>query len=76
MTLQKVRPQLCASPETLQKHYQVTEPLCIPKKKTFDVKNYHKSHKNRSQVVYKKIDNCDKLNYSLKGKKRTFYKKF
>ena len=37
--------------------------------KTFDVKSYHKSEKNRSQVVYKKFDNCDKLNYSVKGKK-------
>ena len=41
----------------------------------YDVKSYHKSNKNRSQVVYKKSDNCDKLNYSFKGQKRTFYKK-
>ena len=40
------------------------------------MKSDHKSNKNRSQVVYKQFDNCNKLNYSVKGKKRTLYKKF
>ena len=35
-----------------------------------------KVKKNRSQVVYKEFENCEKLNYSIKGKKGTFYKKF
>ena len=30
------------SPETLQEHYQVTETVCIPKEKIYDVKSYHK----------------------------------
>ena len=63
------------SAESLENHYQISKPISIAKEKTFDVKSYHKSEKNRSQVVYKKFDNCDKLNYSVKGKKRTFYKK-
>lgn len=42
------------------------------KAKTFDVKSYHK---NRSQVVYKNLDNCKKSNYQIKGMKRSYYKK-
>ena len=71
-----IRDFLSLSPESLQEHYHVTtETIRIPKEKMYDVKSYHKSSKNRSQVVYKKFDNCDKLNYSFKGQKRTFYKK-
>ena len=71
-----IRDFLSLSPESLQEHYHVTtETIRIPKEKMYDVKSYHKSNKNRSQVVYKKFDNCDKLNYSFKGQKRTFYKK-
>ena len=54
-------------PEPLQNYYQVAKIVPIPK--TFNVKSYHKSEKIRSQVVYKKLDNCDKINYSIKGKK-------
>ena len=43
------------------------------KAKTFDVKSYHK---NRSQVVYKNLDNCKKINYQIKGMKRSYYKNF
>ena len=64
------------SAESLEDPYQISKPISIAKEKIFDVKSYHKSEKNRSQVVYKKFDNCDKLNYSVKGKKCTFYKKF
>ena len=64
------------SPVSLQEHYQVTETVPVPTEKTFDVKSYHKSNKNRSQVVYKKFNNYDKLNYTFKGQKRAFYKKF
>ena len=63
------------SAESLENHCQISKPISIAKEKTFNVKSYHKSEKNRSQVVYKKLDDCDKLNYSVKGKKRTFYKK-
>ena len=71
-----IRDFLSLSPESLQEHDHVTtETIRIPKEKMYDVKSYHKSNKNRSQVVYKKFDNCDKLNYSFKRQKRTFYKK-
>ena len=55
------------STETLQTNYQVSEMVRVPIEKTFNVKNYHKSNKNRSQVVYKKFDNCEKLKYTVKG---------
>ena len=67
---------LCISNQTLEKIFQVSEVVRIPVEKTFNVKSYHKSDKNRSQVVYKKFDNCEKLSYTVKGKPRTFYKKF
>ena len=67
---------LCILNQTLQKNFQVSEVVCIPVEKTFNVKSYHKSDKNRSQVVYKKLDNCQKLFHTVKGKPRTFYKKF
>ena len=71
-----IREFLKLSPESLQEHYHVTtETVGIPKERKYDVKSYHKSNKNRSQVIYKKFDNWNKLNYSFKGEKCTFYKK-
>ena len=67
---------LCVSSETLQTNFRVSEVVRVPIEKTFIVKSYHKSGKNRSQVVYKKFDNCEKLTYTVKGKPRIFYKKF
>ena len=46
------------------------------KPKTFDVKVYHKSEKNRSQVVMKTLDDCNKIQHISKRRKQTFYKKF
>ena len=46
------------------------------KPKTFDAKVYHKSKKNRSQVVMKNLDDCNNIQYISKRRKRTFYKKF
>ena len=46
-----------------------------PIQKKFLVKSYIKSSKNRSQVINQKVDGCEKIHYTLKGKKRTFYKK-
>ena len=66
---------LCISSETLQTNYQVSEIVRVPIEKTFNVKSYHKSNKTRSQVVYKKFDNCKKLSYTVKRKPWTFYKK-
>ena len=67
---------ICTSSETLQTNFQASEVVRVPIEKTFNVKSYHKSKKNRSQVVYKKFDNCEKLTYTVKGKPCTFYKKF
>ena len=66
---------LCISNQTLEKNFQVRLAQ-VPVEKAFNVKSYHKSDKNRSQVVYKKFDNCEKISYTIKGKQRTFYKKF
>ena len=43
--------------------------------KTFDIKVYHKSKKNRSQVVMKTLEDCNKIQYISKRRKRHFYKK-
>ena len=43
---------------------------------TFNVKSYHKSDKNRSQVFYKEFNECEKINFNSKNQKQTFYKKF
>ena len=37
-------------------------------KKTRTVKSYHKSEKTRSQVINKKLKDCEKLSYTFKGK--------
>ena len=66
---------LCISNQTLEKNVQVSEVVRVPVDKTFNVKSYHKSDKNRTEVVYKKFDNCEKLWYTIKGKPRTFYEK-
>ena len=46
----------------------------MPFEKTFKVKSYNKSEKNRIQVINKEFKNCEKISYSFKGKQRTFYK--
>ena len=51
---------LCISNETIEKNYEIENIVCVPVEKTFNVKSYHKSDKNRTQVVYKKFENCEK----------------
>ena len=63
-----IKDLLCISNETLEKNFQVSEVVHVPVEKTFNVKSYHKSDKNRNQVVYKIFDNCEKLSYTVKGK--------
>ena len=41
-----------------------------PIQKKFLVKSYIKSSKNRSQVINQKVDGCEKIHYTLKGKKK------
>lgn len=64
------------SQESFKIFFDKSSPIATLRPKTFDVKSYHKSNKNRSQVVYKKFGNCEKINYHMKGMKRSFYKKF
>ena len=45
------------------------------RKKTFDIKVYHKSEKNRSHVVMKTIEVCTKIQCISRRRKHTFYKK-
>ena len=45
------------------------------KRTTFDVKVYHNSKKNRSQVAMKTLDDCNKIQYISKRRKCKFYKK-
>ena len=44
-------------------------------KNTFDIKVYNKSKKNRAQVVTKTLEDCARIQYHSKGRKRIFYKK-
>ena len=60
---------------TLEANYKV-EIERVPIEKNFKVKSYTKSNKNRSQVINKTLNNCEKINYKLAGKQRTLYKKF
>ena len=57
------------------KYKQILQKADRSKLKTFDVKVYHKSKKNRSQAVMKTLDGCNKIRYVSKRRKRTFYKK-
>ena len=62
---------LCISNQTLETNFQVSEIVCVPVEKTLNVKSYHKNDKKRSQVVYKKFDNCEKLSYTVSKRKTT-----
>ena len=55
-----VRDFLNISNESVKHYYGEAKSRSLPKPKTFDVKSYNKS-KNRSQVVYKNLDNCEKI---------------
>ena len=65
---------LCISDETLERNCEVVER--VPVEKLHTIKSYHKSEKNRNQVINKKLVTCEKISYTIKGKSRTFYKRF
>ena len=48
----------------------------LPREKKMHIKSYVKSEKNRSQTVKQEIQDVEKISYNIKGRKRTFYKKF
>ena len=68
-----IRDFLNISVETIKLNYKV-QIESVPVEKTFKVKSYNKSEKNRIQVINKEFKNCEKISYSFKGKQRTFYK--
>ena len=63
------------SDRTLESNYKVITKR-IPIQKTFQVKSYLKSVKNRTQIINQTFVDCEKVKYAVKGKARTFYKKF
>ena len=63
------------SNKTLQESFGVTK-VTLPRTQTYNVKSFHKSEKCRSQVVYRSLDKCKKIKYTVKGQKRSYYKKF
>ena len=66
---------LILSNEALRGRFPVTK-VTLPRSQNYNVKSYHKSKKCRSQVVYKNLDECKKIEYIVKGRKRSCYKKF
>ena len=63
------------SNETLRESFAVTK-VTLPRPQNYNVKSYHKSQKCRSKVVYINLDECKKIEYTVKGRKRSYYKKF
>ena len=63
------------SNKTLQENFDVTK-VALPRAQIYNGKSYHKSEKCRSQVVYRNLDECKKIEYTVKGRKRSYYKIF
>ena len=62
---------------SLQNYFpEVVNKTIIPINKKLTIKSYNKSEKNRLKVVNQKLTEVQKMNYVLKGKQRSFYKKF
>ena len=57
---------LCILDETLGRNFEAVER--VPVEKLHTIKTYHKSEKNRNQVINKKLVNCKKISYSMKEK--------
>ena len=70
-----IKDLLNLSNRTMKSNYKVIIKR-IPVEKTFQVKSYVKSIKNRTQVINQTFVHCEKIRYAVKGKNRTFYKKF
>ena len=63
------------SNKTFQESFCVTK-VTLPRGQSYNVKSYHKSEKCRNQVVYRNLDECKKIEYTVKERKRSYYKKF
>ena len=72
---EKIKDFLDLSNETLRESFAATK-VTLPRPQNYNVRSYHKSEKCRSQVVYKNLDECKKIEYTVKGQKRSYYKKF
>ena len=70
-----IKDLLNLSNRTIESNYKVIIKR-IPVEKTFQVKSYVKSIKNRTQVVKETFVDCEKIKYAVKGKNRTYSKKF
>ena len=66
---------LNVSDQTIQSNYKVNIER-TPIQKKFKAKSYVKSNKSRAQVINQTFDDCEKIKNAVKGKSRTFYKKF
>ena len=45
--------------------------VTLPRPQTYNVKRYHKSEKCRSQVAYRNLDEYKKIEFTVKGQKRS-----
>ena len=63
------------SNETLKESFAVAKET-LPRVPNYNVKSYHKSEKCRSQVAYRNLGECKKIEYTVKGRERSYYKKF
>ena len=62
---------------TLQNFFpEMVNKTIISVEKKLTIKSYNKSEKNRPQVVNQELTDVKKINYSFKGKQRSFYRKF
>ena len=62
---------------TLQNFFpEMVNKTIISVEKKLTIKSYNKSEKNRPQVVNLELADVKKINYSFKGKQRSFYRKF
>ena len=50
---------------SLKRYFSDTEIKVINRSKTFLIKSYNKSKKNRDQVVNKQLNNCQKISYQI-----------
>ena len=66
---------LNVSDQTIQSNYKVNIER-TPIQKKFKANSYVKSNKSRAQVINQTFDDCEKIKNAVKGKSRTFYKKF
>ena len=63
------------SDESLSRYFKDIKSTVIDRSRTYNVKSFKKSEKNRLQVVYQTLTNCKSINYRVGNKKRKFKKK-